>query len=211
MMLMDVLNIAALAYGFALYALVGLEGSNYMTLPIQFVAVLDILLIWEALAAPILNQRFNQRQAQAVALGATLILLTVEDRQAKTFRERASFISWKQRSWRNTYIQAEKIASQARERGETVNLIYSKGWFKHSDRMTELPYDRLIFYDIESKQYKIKDGIGKGMLYQPVTGDYLIDIDTGYKLKKFGVDLSQYEVLYQEDKNFEYARILRHL
>ena len=77
--------------------------------------------------------------------------------------------------------------------------------------MTELPYDRLIFYDIESKQYKIKDGIDKGMLYQPVPGDYLIDIDTGYKLKKFGVDLSQYEVLYQEDKDFEYARILRHL
>ena len=208
---LDVLNLAALAYGLALYALVGLEGSNYMTLPIQFVAVLDILLIWEVLAAPKLNHHFNPRQAQAVALGAILLLLTIEDRQANTFRERASFISWKQRSWRNTYIQVEKIASQARERGETVNLIYSKGWFKHSDRMTELPYDRLIFYDIESKQYKIKDGVDKGMLYQPVTGDYLIDIDTGNKFKKFGVDLSQYEVLYQEDKDFEYARILRHL
>ena len=77
--------------------------------------------------------------------------------------------------------------------------------------MKKLPYDRLIFYDIESKQYKIKDGIDKGMLYQPVKGDYLIDIDTGYKLKKFGVDLSQYEILYQENKDFEYARIFRHL
>ena len=208
---LDVLNMAALAYGLALYALVGLEGNNYMTLPIQFVAVLDILMIWEIFAAPKLNHRVNQRQAQAIALGASLLLLTIEDRQANTFRERASFISWKQRSWRNTYIQAEKIAKQARERGETVNLIYSKGWFKHSDRMKELPYDRLIFYDIESKQYKIKDGIDKGMLYQPVKGDYLIDIDTGYKLKKFGVDLSQYEILYQENKDFEYARIFRHL
>ncbi len=208
---LDVLNVAALAYGFALYALVGLEGSNYMTLPIQFVAVLDILLIWEALAAPTLNQRFNQRQAQAVALGATLLLLTVEDRQAKTFRERASFISWKQRSWRKTYNRAEEIAEKARERGEVVNLIYSKGWFKHSDQMRQLPYDRLVFYDIESKQYKIKDGINKGMPYTPAKGDYLIDIDTGYKLTKFGIDLSKYEVLYQENKDFEYARIFRHL
>ena len=208
---LDVLNVAALAYGFALYALVGLEGSNYMTLPIQFVAVLDILLIWEVLAAPTLNQRFNQRQAQAVALGATLLLLTVEDRQAKTFRERASFISWKQRSWRKTYNRAEEIAEKARERGEVVNLIYSKGWFKHSDQMRQLPYDRLVFYDIESKQYKIKDGINKGMPYTPTKGDYLIDLDTGYKLTKFGIDLSKYEVLYQENKDFEYARIFRHL
>jgi cytochrome b561 len=208
---LDVLNVAALTYAFALYALVGLEGSNYMTLPIQFVAVLDILLIWEALAAPKLNQRLNQRQAQAIALGATLLVLTVEDRQAKTFRERASFISWKQRSWRKTYNRAEKIAQEAREQGEDVNLIYSKGWFKHSDQMKQLPYDRLVFYDIESKQYKIKDGINKGMAYTPTKGDFLIDIDTGYKLTKFGIDLSKYEVLYQENKDFEYARIFRHL
>ena len=45
---LDGFNLAALAYGFALYALVGLEGSNYMSLPIQFVAVLDILMIWES-------------------------------------------------------------------------------------------------------------------------------------------------------------------
>ena len=77
--------------------------------------------------------------------------------------------------------------------------------------MRQLPYDRLIFYDIDSRQYKIKDGINRGIDYQPVKGDYLIDIDTGYKLKKFGVDLSRYEVLYQEDNDFEYARVFRHL
>ena len=208
---LDVLNVAALAYGFALYALVGLDGSNYMTLPIQFVAVLDILLIWETLAAPRLNQRLNKRQAQTIAIGATLLLLTIEDRQANTFQERASFISWKQRSWQKTYNQAKKIASEARERGETVNLIYSKGWFKHSDQMRQLPYDRLVFYDLDTKQYTIKDGINKGMNYTPAKGDYFIDIDTGYKLTQFGIDLSKYEVLYQENKDFEYARIFRHL
>ena len=208
---LDVLNIAALTYGFSLYALVGLEGDNYMTLPIQFVAVLDILMIWETLAAPGLNHYLKPRQAQAIALGATLLLLTIEDRQANTFRQRASFISWKQKSWRKTYNKAQQIAKEARERGETVNLIYSKGWFKHSNLMRQLTYDRLIFYDIDSRQYKIKDGINRGIDYQPVKGDYLIDIDTGYKLKKFGVDLSRYEVLYQEDNDFEYARVFRHL
>lgn len=207
---LDGLNFAALAYGFALYALVGLEGSNYMSLPIQFVAVLDILMIWESLVAPKLQQRINSRQAQAVALGTTLLLLNIEDRQAATFRQRAQLISWKQRSWRTTLNEARAITQRAKENGETVNLIYSKGWFKHSDQMKALTYDRLVYYDIDTRRYIIKAGIGKGEFYTPQTGDFLVDIDTGKKLTKYGINLSNYDVLYQEDPNREYARIFRH-
>ena len=207
---LDGLNLAALAYGLALYALVGLEGSNYMTLPIQFVAVLDILMIWESLVAPTLKQRMGRRQAQAVALGTTLLLLNIEDRQAATFRQRAQLISWKQRSWRTTLNEARAITQRAKENGETVNLIYSKGWFKHSDQMKALTYDRLVYYDIDTRRYIIKAGIGKGKFYTPQAGDYLIDIDTGKKLTKYGIDLSNYDVLYQEDPSRQYARIFRH-
>ena len=207
---LDGLNLAALAYGFALYALVGLEGSNYMSLPIQFVAVLDILMIWESLVAPKLKQRMGRRQAQAVALGTTLLLLNIEDRQAATFRQRAQLISWKQRSWRSTLNEARAITKRAKENGETVNLIYSKGWFKHSDQMKALTYDRLVYYDIDTRRYIIKAGIGKGEFYTPQPGDYLVDIDTGKKLTKYGIDLSNYDVLYQEDPSRQYARIFRH-
>ena len=207
---LDGFNLAALAYGFALYALVGLEGSNYMSLPIQFVAVLDILMIWESLIAPKLKHRMNGRQAQAVALGTTLLLLNIEDRQAATFRQRAQLISWKQRSWRTTLNEARSITSRAKENGETVNLIYSKGWFKHSDQMKALTYDRLVYYDIDTRRYIIKAGIGKGEFYTPQEGDFLVDIDTGKKLTKYGIDLSNYDVLYQEDPGRDYARIFRH-
>ena len=207
---LDGFNLAALAYGFALYALVGLEGSNYMSLPIQFVAVLDILMIWESLIAPKLKHRMNGRQAQAVALGTTLLLLNIEDRQAATFRQRAQLISWKQRSWRTTLNEARSITTRAKENGETVNLIYSKGWFKHSDQMKALTYDRLVYYDIDTRRYIIKAGIGKGEFYTPQEGDFLVDIDTGKKLTKYGIDLSNYDVLYQEDPGRDYARIFRH-
>ena len=207
---LDGLNLAALAYGFALYALVGLEGNNYMSLPIQFVAVLDILMIWESLIAPTLKHRMNSRQAQALALGSTLLLLSIEDRQADTFRHRAGKISWKQRSWRTTFNEARAITTRAKENGETVNLIYSKGWFKHSDQMKSLTYDRLVYYDIDTRRYIIKAGIGKGEFYTPQSGDYLVDIDTGKKLTVYGIDLSNYDLLYQEDPNRQYARIFRY-
>ena len=207
---LDGFNVAALTYGFALYALVGLEGSSYMTLPIQFVAVLDILMIWENLIAPKLKYRINARQAQAAAISSTLLLLNIEDRQAATFRQRAELISWQQRSWQTTLNKARDITQSAKENGETVNLIYSKGWFQHSDQMKDLTYDRLVYYDIDSRCYIIKAGIGKGQLYTPQSGDYLVDIDTGKKLTKHGVDLSNYDVLYQENPSRKYARIFRH-
>ena len=208
---LDGLNVAGLFYGLSLYYLVGFEGNNYMALPLQFVAVIDILVIWETLAVPRLSKRLSIRQIQAAAIGATLLLLGIEDRQAETFRQRATFLSWKQRSWRTTYNKADEVLKETKRKGETVNLIYSKGWFKNSEEMKKLTYDRLVYYDIDSRDYKIKDGVNAGNSYKPKKGDFLVDIDTGKKLTEYGIDLSRYQLLYQENSNKKYARIFRHL
>ena len=65
-------------------------------------------------------------------------------------------------------------------------------------------------YDIDTRHYIVKAGIGKGKFYTPQSGDFLVDIDTGKKLTTYGIDLSKYDLLYQEDPNREYARIFRH-
>ena len=98
---------------------------------------------------------------------------------------------------------------RAKENGETVNLIYSKGWFKHSDQMKALTYDRLVYYDIDTRRYIIKAESERGVLHATI-GRFFFDIDTGKKLTKYGIDLSNYDVLYQEDPSREYARIFRH-
>ena len=56
--------------------------------------------------------------------------------------------------------------------------------------MKALTYDRLVYYDIDKKHYRIKAGEDKGKFYDAQPGDYLIDIDTGKKLTKYSVDLS---------------------
>lgn len=207
---LDGINLAALGYGFALFALVGLDGSNYMTLPIQFVAVLDILMIWETTAAPALHNKLNARQAQAIALGATLLVVGIEDRQAKTFRARATEISSKQRSWRQTLRKADAIATKAKRQGEEVNLIYTKGWFRSSDQMKTLTYDRLVYYDIDTRTYTIIDGIDRGEPYRPQQGDFLIDIDSGKKTFTHGIQSSDFEAIYQHNPELIYGRIYRH-
>ena len=205
------LNLSALSYGLALYALVGLEGENYMTLPIQFTAVLDILMIWEILVKTWLKQIKRTRIIQSIAIGATLLILNIEDRQAYSFRQRVEYITNKQRAWRKTYNRAAKISKKAKENGEQINLIYSKGWFKNSNEMKKLTYDRLVYYDIDTRRYSVKDGIGKGLEYIPRKGDYLIDIDSGKRLSRYGIDLSNYEAIYEAQPGRQYSRIFRHL
>ena len=210
--LLDSLNLAALSYGFALYALVGLNGSNYMTLPMQFVAVVDILMIWESLVAPKLAKKLTKQQSQALALGATLLILGIEDRQAGTFRERANEINQNQRSWVTTFERVDQTTREAKNKGEIVNVIFSKSWFKHSDYLRTLRYDRLIYFDVDSGSYTVVDGINQNSSYKPQAGDLLIDIDTGHKLNKlyYGIDLDDYELIYKQSPEREYGRIFRH-
>ena len=210
--LLDSLNIAALIYGFALYALVGLNGSSYMTLPMQFVAVVDMLMIWDSLIAPKLTKKLTQQQSQALAVGATLLVLGFEDRQAGTFREQASEITQKQRSWATTFDQVDQRTREAKNKGEIVNVIFSKSWFKHSDYLRTLRYDRLIYFDIDSGSYSVVDGINKNSSYSPQRGDLLIDIDTGNKLNssEFKINLDNYQLIYKQSPKSSYGRIFRH-
>ena len=209
--LLDSLNLAAISYGFALYALVGLNGSNYMTLPIQFVAVIDMLMIWESLIAPKLTKKLTQQQSQALLVGGTLLVLGFEDRQAGTFRERASEITQKQRSWANTFDQVDQRTREAKNKGEIVNVIFSKSWFKHSDYLRTLRYDRLVYFDIDSGTYTVVDGIDKNSSYKPQSGDFLIDIDTGRKFNAFdySINLDNYKLIYKESPKRDYGRIFR--
>ena len=110
--------------------------------------------------------------------------------------------------------QASDISIAAREIirwREKLNEVLADCTGKTSDEIKKLTFDRLIYYDIDTKTYKIIEGVDVGTPYKPQKGDFLIDIDTGTKLTNFGIDLSNYKVLYQENLNKKYARIFRHL
>ena len=153
----------------------------------------------------------TQQQSQALLVGGTLLVLGFEDRQAGTFRERASEITQKQRSWANTFDQVDQRTREAKNKGEIVNVIFSKSWFKHSDYLRTLRYDRLVYFDIDSGTYTVVDGIDKNSSYKPQSGDFLIDIDTGRKFNAFdySINLDNYKLIYKESPKHDYGRIFR--
>ena len=53
------------------------------------------------------------------------------------------------------------------------------------------------------------DGIGRGELYRAQEGDLLLDLDSGTKLKKYGIDLSGYRKIYDFDPAVSNGHIYR--
>ena len=207
--LIDSLNISALLYSFALFALVGFKSTSYMALPVQWVALLDLLFLWSTWLEPRLQKHWPQAAINGLAIFTSGLILAIEHRFAQTFISRWSDIHETQNSWRATLDQADAFARKARRKGEPVNLIFTKSWFKHSDTIKKLPFDRLVYLDPEKKEYKILEGRNRKQIYKPQPGDFFLDIGSGNKLKKYGVDVSRLELLYTFNPRVSNGRIYR--
>ena len=209
--LLDAFNAAALAYALGLYAMVGFRSSNYMALPVQFVASMDIVMlyIWATT-----QQQANHR-IKAGVLGLTSLLMAssivgLEHQERRNFWKRIQRIQIGQDSWVKTLDQMKEISRTARENGEEINIIYSKSLFRNRDHLKQqLAYNRLIYFNLEKNEYTVIDGTDKGLKYIPQKGDFLLNIDTGKRLFDDGLNDSQYQKIYDYDSKRSTGKIYR--
>jgi hypothetical protein len=210
-MVIDGLNVGALAYALALWILVGFKSTSYMALPVNLIAVIDVLMVWSLVIAPWLLGKTTMKNTALIGVGLSVAIVAVEHRFAQTFLGRLTTIRNIQRSWRATFDQAQTLAIETRREGKPVNLIFSKSWFKHSDYLRTLPYDRLIYLNPDTHTSKVVDGIGIGTSYIAQPGDFFLDLDSGNKLKKFKIDLTSYQLVYDYDPDVSNGHIYRRL
>ncbi len=207
----DGLNVGALAYALTLWILVGFKSTSYMALPVNLIAVIDVLMVWSLVISPWLLGKTTMKNTVLIGVGLSVAIVAVEHRFAQTFLGRLTTIRNIQRSWRTTFDQAQALAIETRREGSPVNLIFSKSWFKHSDYLRTLPHDRLIYLDPETHKYRIISGIGEGDSYQVQPGDIFLDVDSGKKLRKFNIDLTNYQLIYDYDPAVSNGHIYRRL
>ena len=208
--LLDSLNAGAMAYGAALFALVGFKSSSYMALPIQLVATLDILMAWSAWIATRLHKRWPTSKLALAGTALSAVVIGLEHTSPTSFHNQVSDIRATQRSWQATLQETIHLAQTTKEAGHPVNLIFSKSWFKHSEYLRSLQFDRLIYMDPDTREIRIIAGINKGSTYQPQRGDFFLNIDSGKKLRKYKIDLSDYELIYDFDPSLSQGKIYRH-
>ena len=195
---LDAANVAALSYVGGLYWLVGYSSSNYMALPMHLVAVTDILVLWCIGPRPWLEHNLSNQALTAAGLFTTAALIYTELQFPGNAYSRVKDIMRTHRSWRATFNQSALVLREAKEKGNEVNVIISKSWFRRFNHLKRLHYDRLIYLNEDTHNYLIIDGKNKGNSYTPQPGDFFLDLDTGKRrIKEFGINIKHFEAIYK--------------
>ena len=103
----------------------------------------------------------------------------------------------------------DQVSRQALMDGEEINIIYSKSWFRNRGHLERLKFNRLIYYDIDLQTYTVVDGTDKGSTYKPQPGDFLLNIDTGKRLKNSSIDMAPYDKIWNYDDRESNGKIYR--
>jgi len=208
--LLDGLNLAALTYAAGLLVLIGFESQKYLTLPVQWVTVLDLGCVWACWISPALERRSSARVAGAV--GSTIVLGTIgiDHLQPPNIAASVSTIKVRQQSWLEAYQAIDVISAPIRTQGEAINLIYSKqSWFSAKRHLGRLRFDRLIEFDPQRNRFSIEEGTGKGELYTPQAGDLLFTIDKDASTLQPLLNRWPTQLLYQDNNGQENGRVYR--
>ena len=192
---LDAFNVGGMTYALGLFAMVGFRSSNYMALPVQFASTLNLVVLATWLIGWLQTRGINTRTLGIGTVVACGGLIGIEHLERRDFVHRINKMQIAQDSWVKTLDKMDQISQQALIAGEEINIIYSKSWFRNRGHLERLKFNRLIYYDLDLQTYTVMDGTGKGTSYQPKSGDFLLNIDTGRRLSKLGFDMSPYKDL----------------
>ncbi len=211
--LIDGLNLASLGYAGALFVSVGYPFASFWTLPVQLVIVMNLAILWSVWMAPWLRRWLTPHAAPAFvvpAIGAVscMAMIGLEHLEGDSFSKRVIQIKTSQQQWVHTYDAMEQRAKEAKQQGETVNVIFMRSYF-NANTLQRLKVDRLIEYDRKQFTYTVVEGIGRGQNYQPGKGDFLLIIDKRQR-SDLGQDGKNYQEIFRHGTSRRGGRIFRH-
>ena len=207
----DAFNVGGMTYALGLFAMVGFRSSNYMALPVQFASTLNLVVLANWLIGWLQTRGVNTRTLGVGTVVACSGLIGIEHLERRNFTHRINKMQIAQDSWIKTLDQMDQISQQALVDGEEINIIYSKSWFRNRGHLERLKFNRLVYYDLDLQTYTVMDGTGKGSSYEPKPGDFLLNIDTGRRLKEYGFDMSSYQKIWDYSDKQSNGKIYRRL
>jgi hypothetical protein len=177
--MLDAINLTAVAYATALGITYAFDANSYLALPFQLVATINLGWAWIQLIET--NQRIPYQQSikiTAAASASALIIGTDHTVTRKNFTQTITVQKADQASTQATYEKLDRVSRTIRESGNNINLIISQDSSLSAKRhLNRIPYRSLIEYEPERKQFIVKDGANKGMIYTPKKGDIVANID----------------------------------
>ena len=179
--LLDAINISAISYAAALALTYEFNANNYLALPVQLIATINIGWAWIWMVEK-KNYKYltkNIKLILSISLSALIISLdhiTTDE----TFAYTISRLKMEQSITQETYEKLYEVSRDIRESGDDVNIIINESSRLSADRhLDRIHYKSLIEYkEIDGNGlFIIGDGAGKGDIYSPKAGDLIVNLD----------------------------------
>ena len=209
--LLDRLNLTAIIYASALGASYRFEASSYLSLPIQLIIVVNIGCLWQEFTTRIGHRHWSRPWVSILGMLSSLLFIGIEHKLSKnSFLKTVTAIKLEQNSIQKTFEKLNLITRTIREDGDDVNIIINeRSRFTAKRHLRRIPYTRLIEYKPDSKQFIIKDGAGKGDIYQPKTGDIVANLDKKVYLIEPVIKATDFEIIYRHNSSVQSGMIVR--
>ena len=202
--LLDSINVAAIAYAAALWALSRLIGNDYLVFPIQIVIVINIGYIWSLWVDPWIQKNTVSVYIIPITIAICISIIAIEHWQFPALKMSNTYqtVKWmklEQISNQQNLENLDMTLRSLKESGSEVNLIINEeSRLERSRFLGMLRYDRLIEYNPKEKTYRIKDGINKGGKYNPQAGDIVANIDKHKSLLNPILQNRNYKIIYKD-------------
>ena len=177
--LLDAINLAALAYAFALFGTYKFDSTSYLSLPFQLIATINIAWVWVQYVDKPKNQSLRGTKKLLGAIVTSTVIISADHATTQnTFASNVIDLKFEQAYVQSTYEKLDRISRDIRNSGDDVNIITNqKSRFSVKRHLNRIPYKSLIEYIPSKNIYLVKDGAGKGSIYMPKIGDIIVNLD----------------------------------
>ena len=209
--LLDAINLAALAYAFALFGTYKFDSTSYLSLPFQLIATINIAWAWVQSVEKSKNQSLKERKKLLGAIVTSTVIISADHATTQnTFASNVIDLKFEQAYVQSTYEKLDRISRDIRNSGDDVNIITNqKSRFSVKRHLNRIPYKSLIEYIPSKNIYLVKDGAGKGSIYMPKIGDIIVNLDKKIDLIEPILSNHKTELIYRHNSSDRTGMISR--
>ena len=209
--LLDAINLAALAYAFALFSTYKFDSTSYLALPFQLIATINIAWAWVQYVDKPKKQSLKGTKKLLGAIATSTVIISVDHATTKnTFASNVIDLKFEQAYVQSTYEKLDRISRDIRNSGDDVNIITNqKSRFSVKRHLNRIPYKSLIEYIPSKNIYLVKDGARKGSIYIPKIGDIIVNLDKKIDLIEPILSNHKTELIYRHNSSDRTGMISR--
>ena len=209
--LLDAINLAALAYAFALFGTYKFDSTSYLALPFQLIATINIAWAWAQCVDKPKNQSLSGTKKLLGAIVTSTAIISVDHATTQnTFASNVIDLKFEQNYIQSTYEKLDEISRKIRMSGDDVNIIINrKSRFSAKRHLNRIPYKSLIEYIPSQNIYLVKDGADKGSTYTPKIGDIVANLDKQIDLIEPILSNHKTELIYRHNSSDRTGMISR--